>query len=187
MRGLFSFLNLCMHYQRSQRHICFSMGKRMSSLLLTLGRLLPLTEISDISEVQQFISVSHEFAQQVVLITQELILAEVINAEIIDSDIIHAIELIVSQASSVDSTFSSHGVSSFDSSHQLLDSLKAYHTQAYEHEDIAAPSSICFSAIPPPMATAPLPITSPQPWAAWPWGLLWLQLPLSGNQQRVFL
>jgi len=69
-----------------------------------------LAQISDISEVQQFISIYHEVVQQVVLVSQELILAEVINAEIVDSDIIHAIELVVSQASSVGSTFSSPAV-----------------------------------------------------------------------------
>jgi len=96
-----------------------------------------LAEISDISKVQQFISMSHEVAQQVVLITQELILAEVINAEIIDSDIIHAIELIVSQASSVGSPSSSPGGFSFGSFHQLLDCLKTGHTQSCEHERIS--------------------------------------------------
>lgn len=73
----------------------------MSSHLPTLGLDYFLTEISDISEVQQFISVSHEVSQQVVLVSQKLILAEVINAKIIDSDIVHVIELIVSLASSV--------------------------------------------------------------------------------------
>lgn len=69
-----------------------------------------LAQISDISEVQQFISISHEVSQQVVLVAQELIFAEVIYAEIIYSDIIHAIELIVSRASSVGSPSSSPAV-----------------------------------------------------------------------------
>ena len=67
-----------------------------------------LAEINDISKVHQFISISYEVTQQVVL--AEVINAEVINVEIVDSDIIHAIELVVSQASSVGSTFSSPAV-----------------------------------------------------------------------------
>jgi hypothetical protein len=82
----------------------------MSSHLLTLGLDYFLTEISDISKVQQFISVSHEVSQQIVLVSQKLILAEVINAEIVDYHIIHAIELIVPQASSVGSPSSSPAV-----------------------------------------------------------------------------
>jgi len=111
-----------MPYQRLQKHACFSMGKRMSSHLppLCLDYFLAqisdisevyfLAQISDISEVQQFISISHEVSQQVVLVSQELILAEVINTEIIDSDIVHAIELVVSQASPVGSPSSSPAV-----------------------------------------------------------------------------
>jgi len=114
-----------MPYQISQRHACFSMGKRISSHLPPLYLDYFLAEISDISEVQQFISISHEIIQQVVLVTQELILAEVINAEIFDSDVIHAIELIISQASSIGSSSSSPSGSSFRSSHQMLDSLEA--------------------------------------------------------------
>jgi len=83
------------------------MGKRMSSHLPPLCLDYFLAEISDISEVQQFIIIYHEVVQQVVLVSLELILAEVINAEIIDSDIVHAVELIVSQASSVGSPSSS--------------------------------------------------------------------------------
>jgi len=101
------------------------MGKRMSSHLPPFGLDYFLAKISDISEVQQFISIYHEVVQQVVLVSQELILAEVINAEIFDSDVIHAIELIISQASSIGSSSSSPSGSSFRSSHQMLDSLEA--------------------------------------------------------------
>ena len=70
-------------------HACFPMGKRMSSHLPPLCLDYFLAEISDISKVQQ-----------VIFIIQDPILVEMVNAEIVDSDIIHAIELIVFQASS---------------------------------------------------------------------------------------
>ena len=153
----------------------------MSSHLLTLGLDYFLAEICDISEVQQFISISHEVAQQVVLVTQELILAEVINAEIIDSDIIHAIILIVSQASPVGSPSSSPGGFSFSSSHELLDSLKPGHSQACEHECIYCALIHCLTAMPPPIDTGPLAITSLQPLSRMALGTAMVAVPPLGD------
>ena len=47
----------------------------------------------------------------------------------------------------------------FDSYHQMLDSFETDQARVCKYEYIAAPSSICFTAMPPPITTALLPIT----------------------------